>query len=206
MAGEEELELELPARPVALVDVRGTRGMRSDPLPAAHAISRAPRQAFERYALHLALPRRRDLERLPERLVPVAHVQHVGECAEAEPAQEDHRRVRDVLEDELREHSADEQRAHKRKDGDAVAPELDVQRHPIGTVQRRLDETQPHHGQVCRTERERRRQRVDGAHEVDLRAARYDTREDEHGRGQAEDDDGDIRRLEFGVELGETVR
>jgi hypothetical protein len=44
--------------------------------------------------------------------MPVAPVQHVCQHAKAEPADEDHRGVRDVLEDELREDGANEKRAH----------------------------------------------------------------------------------------------
>ena len=124
--------------------------------------------------LELALANGRDFERLPERLVPVTPVQKVNEHAEQQPTHEDESRVGDVLKDKLREHGADEKRTDKRKDGNAVSAELDVPWHPVRTVQRRFDESQPHHRQVGGTERKSRCERVDGTHEVDLLTTRKD--------------------------------
>ena len=69
----------------------------------------------------------------------------------------------------------------------------------------RLHEPQAHDGQVRGREGERGRQRVDGRHQVDLRAMDDDSREHQGRRDDAEHDDRDVRRLELRVELREAL-
>src|SRR6266550_9052902 len=171
---DEELYLELPPRAVSFMNVASPGRVGRDPFAAPHPESLAPGQALERQMLVLALADRRRLERLPERLMSIHAVGKVGEQAQHEPCHEDVRRVGDVFEQELREHRADEQRANQRQDGDAVATELDVPWHPVRPMKGGFDETQTHDGQVGRAESKRGGQRVDGAHKVDLFAARDD--------------------------------
>ena len=146
------------------MNVSRPRRVGRDAFAASHPESLAPGQALERQMLVLALAGGRRLQRLPERLMSIHAVGKVGEHAQHEPAHEDECRVRDVFEEELREHRADEQGADQRQDGNTVATELDVPRHAVRPVQRRLDETQPHHVQMIRAECKRRGERVDGAH------------------------------------------
>src|SRR5207247_5267928 len=141
VAGEEQLDLELPSWAVSFMNVSGPRRMCRDSFSAAHPETLAPRQALKGDMLVLALPHRRGLQGLPEGLMPISPVGEVREDAQREPRHEDEGRVRNVFEEELREHRADEQRTHEGKDGDAVATEFDIPRHPVRAVQGRLDET-----------------------------------------------------------------
>ena len=72
-------------------------------------------------------------------------------------------------------------------------------------MQRRFDEAQSHDRQVRRAEREGRRQRVDGAHELDFFAARNDSRQHEQRGHQAEHDDRHVRRLELRVQSSQSM-
>src|SRR5439155_834431 len=101
VAGEEQLDLELPSRAVSFVNVPGPRRMCRDPFAASHPEAFAPRQALKRDMLVLAFPHRRGLQGLPQRLLPVPPVAEVGEYAQPEPRHEDEGDDRDVWRLEL---------------------------------------------------------------------------------------------------------
>ena len=65
---------------------------------------------LERRAVDLPVRRRRHLERLPQRLVPVLAIEDVAQHPKAEPSGKDPGGVGDVLEDKLAEDGPDRKR------------------------------------------------------------------------------------------------
>src|SRR5713226_1347255 len=95
-----------------------------------------------RQVLDLPIWRRWHLERFPQRLLAVLAIRHIADDAQRQPADVDPGRVGDVLEQQLREYGADGENNHERKDGDAVEPELDDERHAIRPIESGFDEPQ----------------------------------------------------------------
>src|SRR5438270_10104613 len=127
-------------------------------------------------------------------------ISNEGQDAEEKPADIDPGGLLDVLEQQLGEYRPDGERSDDRQDRDARAAKRNVEGHLVGAVQLRLDEPQPHDSKVRSGEGKGRRQRVDGSEQVDLGG------EDKDRAHDPEDDDRDVRGLEFWMQLREGLR
>src|SRR5258706_16210895 len=122
--------------------------MGRDALAPSVTVARDLRPRLGRQVLDLPIRWRWHLERFPQRLLAVLAIRHIADDAERQPADVDPGRVGDVLEQELREYSADGECTDQREYGDTVAPELDVDRHAIRPIEIGLDEPQAHNGKM----------------------------------------------------------
>ena len=141
--------------------------------------------------------RRRGLDRLPERGPhPATAVERVPGQPGGHPAEPDPARQR-ILDDDHREREAGRDPAEHREQRPVDATEAQIRPGAIRDVRIGL-RAQAHHRDVRDGERQRRSQRVQRAHEVDV-----SREQDRNGRDAGEEDQREVRGLEARMEPAE---